>query len=176
VRLPIIPEVISYDLKIHPEEFDSITLVDTFADPTADSAELVKREEQRQTIRAALKVMRPKERITILLRASGMTLEQIGHQMGVCRERVRQWERDARLVARGMPRHGVADGMRRCKNCGAEFTPTRSRHWFCSDSCGDKDKARRAYRKKRLEQEKWSRRQRVLAVARESLERKRRKA
>jgi DNA-binding CsgD family transcriptional regulator len=104
VKLPVIPTAISYDIPIHPQDRDSISLGDTFIDPTADSAELVKREEKRQRIAAALKLMRPNERITILLRASGMTLEEIGARMGVCRERVRQWERDARLVAVGKPR------------------------------------------------------------------------
>lgn len=96
-----IPEVVkSLDEPIHPQEPDGISFVDMVpsSDPNPEEALLEK--DKRREIREALKKMRPNERVALLMHARGYTLQEIGSRRGVCRERARQWERDARLAAR----------------------------------------------------------------------------
>lgn len=116
MRIPRLPEAISYEVPIHPDDENSISLRDTFADESVDLEAGLRAEEQRARIREALKRMKQQERITVFLRAAGWTLEQIGQRMGVSRERVRQWERDARLVAHGKPRYQCTEKYQASEN------------------------------------------------------------
>lgn len=63
------------------------------------------------------------------MRKAGMTLEQIGNEFGVTRQRIRQ------LVG-SPPRPKV------CPECDGDFTTGRSSQRFCSDRCRDRYAAR----------------------------------
>jgi len=93
---PLIASTISLDAPVGEQEEN--TLKDVIGDPNAVSPlEAVSRREEGQALEEALAVLRPRERDVLYLRfgLSGedpLTLEEIGHRLGVTRERVRQIE------------------------------------------------------------------------------------
>lgn len=98
-------------------------LVADSADPIGDWE---RAHDARVRIAAALAKCTARERVFILLYASGQTLEEIGKRVNLTRERVRQVIEDARRRCCGLPRLDRAPNKGRgphkvCKDCGSDL-------------------------------------------------------
>jgi DNA-directed RNA polymerase sigma subunit (sigma70/sigma32) len=100
-----LPSVISLDMPAHRDDPDGISLGDLIPDTGPNPEDVLLNKDIRRQVAEEFAKMRENERRAIVLHAQGYTLEEIGQRMGVCRERVRQWESDGRRVARGETRY-----------------------------------------------------------------------
>ncbi len=125
---------------------DGATLATTIESRDGDVIEEVARREAAERLKPLLKVLPERTRTIMLLRYRGMTLEEVGAEVGVSRERVRQIEARALVKLKikaaqlGMVddcgRERITQTRYECPLCGGHETNAQEknpRRWYCSD-------------------------------------------
>lgn len=105
-------DVVSYDQVINIDGSNDTTMLDLIVDDTAPSPEeLAVKEYEKQQLWKYVEMLSPREQVILKLRMGynsyPQTLEEVGEQFGVTRERIRQIEKKALAKLKNiMIKHG----------------------------------------------------------------------